>query len=99
MQFHHARPELALLGGCGWVVLVLAGTLGRIVERPMFDLALASLHHGATNVVVRILVSLDVAGGETEVLLRHREFLADAIESHVLVALGERQWMILAHGL
>ena len=44
--------KLSVFGGAGGCISILALPLGRIVEGPMLDLALAALHQHAADLVV-----------------------------------------------
>src|SRR6185369_6196619 len=66
----------------------------RVVERPMFHVALAALHHGAAHTgVPTFAIWGGIALREMEVRIRHGEFLPDAAEAHFAIRLLERERM------
>lgn len=67
-----------------------AGSWKRIIECPMLDIALATLHEHATDTrVPRGFEGLNLLVGEMKVAVRHDQIAADTVEAHFSIAAFE----------
>ena len=99
VQLDHPGALLAVFGGAGRIVLVLAFAADGVVEGPVLGLALAALHDEALGGVVAGLIGLEVAVREVEVFHRHAQLRTDAREAEIPVRLGEAEREVHAGGL
>ena len=93
MEFDDAGGEFAILGGSGGLGFVFAGAFDGVVEGPVFDIALATLHDDATDTGGPAFgVVGDVCFWEMHLAVRHDEALGDAIEAEFAIGAfeGER---------
>ena len=78
--------------GRGVGVLTFAGK--GIVEGPVLDLALPSLHDGAADLVETVAEGVEIAGREVLVGPGQGQIPGDPVETKFIVALGERKRVI-----
>src|SRR5205085_12318322 len=96
MKIHYPSRQLAVLGGGGRTVFVVAFTFGRVIESPMLDVALSSLHGRATHAFPGFAISRSVSLGKVQVLGGHDQLGPDPTETKLAISPfeGER----VSHG-
>src|SRR5262245_36387157 len=85
MQFHHACCQFPILRGSWRGILEAPAAAGRIVEGPMFDITLSSLHDRATYAVPTLPIAARVGLREMQLTVRHAQVFADAVEAQLAV--------------
>lgn len=100
VQVNHPGFQLPVLCRGGRSVLVFPFAGQRIVESPMLDVALTSLHDDTTHAGVPAGIKfLRVRIREMQIRIRHHEFFVDLVEAHLAIAFLERQRMGDRHRL
>lgn len=94
MECRYASGELAIFFRRRRRVFILTFPAYRVVECPVFGVALTSLHGCAMELVVGFGVGGQVAGREMDILFRHTQFGVDAIEAEFEICLGEGERMV-----
>ena len=83
MEFNDTGRKFAVLYRSGRFISVLTGTFDRIVESPVFCLALTALHEETFCLIERGDVFLRIFGGEVHVFFGHTQFGPDAVEAEI----------------
>src|SRR5262249_15207655 len=92
VEIDDARGQLAIFGGARRGVLVLAFARERVVEGPVFYVALAALHHGAAHAgIPGFAIGGDIGFREMELRIGHAQLFADTRETHLAIGLFEAE--------
>ena len=97
MQVDHAGGEGSVFRGRRWRVLEAARAAWRIVEGPVLDIALATLHDGASRRVPAGDVGCGIGLREVEIGLGHPQLGPDTVEADFAVGPLEREGMTDGH--